>query len=58
MMEKQKRNMRGNILQTLKDCKLMKCHRLDSTGIMFVVDTLTSPTQPFNAIIPEPCSAC
>ena len=48
---------RRDILQTLDDSELMKRYRLDSAGIMFVVDlirdALTSPTQRHNAIPPE-----
>lgn len=48
----------GEIIpQTLNDSELMKRYRLDCAGIMFVVDlirdSLTSPTQHINAIMPE-----
>ena len=48
------RRGRREILQTLDDSELIKRHRLDRAGIMFVVDlirdALTSPTQRHNAI--------
>lgn len=56
MVRQKKRKYMRNILQMLKDCKLLKYHRSDHAGIMSVVDlirdTLTSPTEPFNAIMP------